>query len=177
MTILSQRTALDERPKVYIQPDVLYKDVWSLLFKLKELAARIGSFEGMLCITNGGLQNARLVAEVLDIEYVDTIGLKSKNGTQDVIVTKPLSPETVSRLRDRKLFLLYDEVIDSAKTVLFAHRMIRAVTDPIEPRVATAGIHAKPRARGQLEYYFGRETPDEDFNVYPDEAEYWHRKK
>lgn len=97
----------------------------------------LGPWAGMIAITRGGLVPAAIIARVLGIRLIDTIGLASYDGEVKgpVQIVKP-APAGIG---EGQGWLLIDDVADSGATAEEARRQL--------PKAHYAALYVKPAAR------------------------------
>jgi hypoxanthine phosphoribosyltransferase len=101
-------------------------------------------------ILRGGLFVANLLSDVMDVEDVVPLGIRSYVGVKargtPVVYHRPSLEEL-----NGKRVLLVDDVSDEGKTLMTAHSLIRESAYPSELR--TSVLHIKPWTRFVPDYY------------------------
>lgn len=124
--------------------DQLHRDAKALAWRLLDL----GSFEGIVAITRGGLVPAAIVARELDIHLVDTVCVSSynvQNQQSSLTLLKPVE-------MDGDGWLLIDDLVDTGKTA-------KAVRDLL-PKAHFATVYAKPQGRPLVDTYITEVSQD-----------------
>ncbi|MGE4505269.1 MAG: xanthine phosphoribosyltransferase, partial [Desulfovibrionaceae bacterium] len=108
----------------------LHRDCRALSWRLVEL----GPFQGIYCITRGGLVPAAIIARELDIHLIDTVCVSSYNWKQqgEAAMLKPVEG-------DGEGWLLVDDLVDTGRTARFVRDML--------PKAHFATVYAKPEGR------------------------------
>lgn len=121
---------------------------------VEELASKIASSgfrpEVIVGILRGGLFVANLLSDVMDVEDVIPLGIRSYVGVKSrgtpVVYHRPSLEELTG-----KRVLLVDDVSDEGKTLMTAHSLIRGSSDPAE--LKTSVLHIKPWTKFVPDYY------------------------
>jgi xanthine phosphoribosyltransferase len=124
------------------------------------LAARVqdaGPFDAMVAITRGGLVAAAIVARVLRIRVIETVGVVSYDRTTqgEVTIVKAIAPEIAAM--GRRL-LIVDDLVDSGTTM----QVVRALC----PGAHVATVYAKPKGRALADTVLS-EVPQDTWIVFP----------
>ncbi len=101
----------------------------------------LGPFKGLAAITRGGMAPALLIAQLLDIRHIDTIGISTY---QDRTVGAPellKSPSLGTGLG----WLVIDDLADTGTTL----KAIR----PLYPEAIYAALYTKPLGKPLLDHY------------------------
>jgi len=119
--------------------DDIERDARILAGKLEALAP----FTGILAVTRGGLAPALLVAQIMDIRTIETIGLSSYQDRQarDMTLVKPASAD----LKDGAGWLVIDDLADTGAT-------FKAVRSRF-PQAQYAALYAKPLGKPHVDLY------------------------
>jgi len=115
-----------------------------IMEQVDELALRIENDyqpDMIVGILRGGLFVANLLSDILGIEEVYTLGLKSYRGIADRREVQIYHWPTLPQLSER-MVLLVDDVSDEGKTLWTA---VNKIIKPLAPKaVKTAVLHIKP---------------------------------
>src|ERR1700743_3881159 len=92
--------------------DQFHRDCRALTWRLSSA----GRFQGIVCVTRGGLVPAAIVARELDIRIIETVCISSYRGTerQDSLNTLKTIAEPVLKLG--KDVLIVDDLVDTGRT-------------------------------------------------------------
>ena len=100
-------------------------------------------FEGIVAITRGGLAPALMVAQILDIRRIETIGIRSY---QDRRAGQPVLVKSACADVGRgKGWLVIDDLADTGETL--------AAVRILFPQARFAALYAKPRGKPQVDVY------------------------
>jgi xanthine phosphoribosyltransferase len=108
---------------------------------LSHLLHEIGSWQGIIAITRGGLVPAALVARELEIRLIDTVCVASYTGGPGGTAAQQQGGLQVIKgiEGDGAGFLLIDDLVDTGKTAQFVRKML--------PKAHFATLYAKPAGR------------------------------
>lgn len=134
----------DRFTKMYpVSWEQLHRDCRALAWRLVEL----GPFEGIYCITRGGLVPAAIIARELDVHLIDTVCVSSYNwqdqGSSQII--KPIEG-------DGKGWLLIDDLVDTGRTAKLVREML--------PGAHFATVYAKPEGRPLVDTFITEVSQD-----------------
>ena len=121
----------------------LHRDARALSWRLIGL----GTWQGIIAITRGGLVPAAIIARELDIRLVDTVCIASYAGRDrgKIQVLK-------SATGDGDGWLLIDDLVDTGKTARFVREMV--------PKAHFATIYAKPAGRPLVDTFMTEVSQD-----------------
>ena len=124
--------------------DQLHRDAKALSWRLLDL----GSFNGIIAITRGGLVPAAVIARELDIRMIETVCVSSydwqaREGAVDVL--KKFDG-------DGEGWLLIDDLVDTGRTAQVVKEMV--------PKAHFATIYAKPAGRPLVDTYVTEVSQD-----------------
>jgi len=140
-------------PKAFpVSWDQFHRDARALAWRLAES----GPFEGIVCITRGGLVPAAIVARELEIRMIESVCIasyhdyKSQGGLQ---VLKEIAP-AVRALGDGqgKSLLVIDDLVDTGKTARVVREML--------PNAHFATVYAKPEGRPLVDTFITEVSQD-----------------
>jgi xanthine phosphoribosyltransferase len=109
---------------------------------LAEVLHGIGTWQGIIAITRGGLVPAALIARELEIRLIDTICVTSYDaGAASGGAQQQQSPVRLLKgvAGDGAGFLLIDDLVDTGRTAQMVRRML--------PKAHFATLYAKPAGR------------------------------
>jgi xanthine phosphoribosyltransferase len=108
---------------------------------LSEVLHQMGTWQGIIAITRGGLVPAALVARELEIRLVDTVCVSSYGADGGGGAEQQQGAITVlkSVAGDGAGFLLIDDLVDTGKTAQVVRQML--------PKAHFATLYAKPAGR------------------------------
>lgn len=118
----------------------------------KALAWRLhamGPWQGILCVTRGGLVPAAIISRELGVRLVDTVCVRTYNETsmQAPLVLKPFeAPE------GGKGWLVVDDLVDTGTTAKVVRKMV--------PNAHYATIYAKPMGRPLVDTFISEFSQD-----------------
>ena len=131
--------------------DQFHRDARALAWRL----AGAGPFEGIVCITRGGLVPAAIVARELGLRVIDTVCVASYDHDRqgDLQVLKGVSPD-VAKLGGGtgKGLLIVDDLVDTGKTGRLVRNML--------PDAHFATVYAKPKGRPLVNTYITEVSQD-----------------
>ncbi len=121
----------------------LHRDARALSWRLIGL----GTWQGIIAITRGGLVPAAIIAREMDIRLVDTVCIASYAGRDrgKIQVLK-------SATGDGDGWLLIDDLVDTGKTARFVREMV--------PKAHFATIYAKPAGRPLVDTFMTEVSQD-----------------
>ncbi|WP_349371436.1 xanthine phosphoribosyltransferase [Salinarimonas sp.] len=140
-------------PKAFpVSWDQFHRDARALAWRLAES----GPFEGIVCITRGGLVPAAIVARELEIRMIESVCIasyhdyKNQGGLQ---VLKEIAP-AVRALGDGqgKGVLVIDDLVDTGKTARVVREML--------PNAHFATVYAKPAGRPLVDTFITEVSQD-----------------
>lgn len=121
----------------------LHRDCRALSWRLLEY----GPFQGIYCITRGGLVPGAILARELDVHVIDTICVSSytwqQQGSANVLK---------SMQGDGEGWLLVDDLVDTGRTAKLVREML--------PRAHFATIYAKPEGRPLVDTFVTEVSQD-----------------
>jgi xanthine phosphoribosyltransferase len=132
--------------------DQFHRDARALAWRL----AGAGPFEGLVCITRGGLVPAAIVSRELGIRLIETVCIASYHDytTQgEMQVLKPIA-EVVTKAAGEggQGLLVIDDLVDTGKTA----SMVRAML----PKAHFATVYAKPLGRPMIDTFITEVSQD-----------------
>lgn len=130
--------------KDFISWQQIQADCKSLAEKIQ---AREERYEGILCVTRGGLIPSGILSELLSIYHVETVCIQSydeeTNQQTKFKVLKPLPEQIVA---DKgKGWLVVDDLVDSGKTLRYIRESI--------PEALFCVLYAKPEGKSCCDLY------------------------
>ena len=123
--------------------DQLHRDGRALAWRVADM----GSFEGSISITRGGLVPAAIVARELDIRLVDTLCVSSYDhqDQSEVHVIKGIDGDGAG-------WLIIDDLVDTGKTARVVRKML--------PKAHFACVYAKPLGKPLVDSYITEVSQD-----------------
>jgi xanthine phosphoribosyltransferase len=121
----------------------LHRDSKALAWRLLDM----GTWEGIVTITRGGLVPASIIARELEIRLVDTVCISSYD-FKDQGEARILKPVDM----DGDGWLLIDDLVDTGKTARLVRDML--------PRAHFATVYAKPEGRPLVDTYITEVSQD-----------------
>lgn len=122
----------------------LHKDCRTLSWRLLEL----GPFQGIYCITRGGLIPAGILARELDLHMIDTVCISSytwqAQGQASVLKHNFQG--------DGEGWLLVDDLVDTGRTAKLVREML--------PKAHFATVYAKPEGRPLVDTFITEVSQD-----------------
>lgn len=108
---------------------------------LSEVLHKLGTWQGIIAITRGGLVPAALVARELEIRLIDTVCVSSYGAGEGVGAEQTQGAIKVLKrvAGDGAGFLLIDDLVDTGKTAKVVRQML--------PKAHFATLYAKPAGR------------------------------
>jgi len=131
--------------------DQFHRDARALTWRLHEA----GPFEGIVCITRGGLVPAAIVARELNVRIIETICIASYHDYKnqgDIKLLKGVGPEVTSMRAQGKGVLIVDDLVDTGKTA----RIVRELL----PAAHFATVYAKPMGRPLVDTFITEVSQD-----------------
>jgi xanthine phosphoribosyltransferase len=140
-------------PKAFpVSWDQFHRDARALAWRL----AAAGPFEGIVCITRGGLVPAAIVARELELRMIETVCIASYHDYQNqgqLSVLKDIAP-AIRALGDGKGkgVLVIDDLTDTGKTFKIVREML--------PNAHFATVYAKPAGRPLVDTFITEVSQD-----------------
>lgn len=132
--------------------DQFHRDARALAWRL----AGAGPFEGLVCITRGGLVPAAIVARELGLRLIETVCIASYHDYKsqgEMLVLKPISQAVATAGGEGgKGLLVIDDLVDTGKTA----SMVRAML----PHAHFATVYAKPLGRPVVDTFVTEVSQD-----------------
>ncbi len=121
----------------------LHRDSKALAWRLVDM----GSWEGIVTITRGGLVPASIIARELEIRIVDTVCISSYDFKDqgNIKILKSVD-------MDGDGWLLIDDLVDTGKTARLVRDML--------PKAHFATVYAKPEGRPLVDTYITEVSQD-----------------
>jgi xanthine phosphoribosyltransferase len=140
-------------PKAFpVSWDQFHRDARALAWRLAES----GPFEGIVCITRGGLVPAAIVARELEIRMIETVCIASyhdyQNQGQLQVLKEIAAPVRALGDGQGKGVLVIDDLVDTGKTA-------RVVRDML-PNAHFATVYAKPAGRPLVDTFITEVSQD-----------------
>ncbi len=132
--------------------DQFHRDARALAWRL----SAAGPFEGIVCITRGGLVPAAIVARELELRLIETVCIASYHDYQQqgqLQVIKDIAP-AVRSLGDGQGsgVLVIDDLTDTGKTARVVREML--------PKAHFATVYAKPAGRPLVDTFVTEVSQD-----------------
>jgi xanthine phosphoribosyltransferase len=132
--------------------DQFHRDARALAWRL----SAAGPFEGIVCITRGGLVPAAIVARELELRLIETVCIASYHDYQQqgqLRVIKDIAP-AVRSLGDGQGsgVLVIDDLTDTGKTARVVREML--------PKAHFATVYAKPAGRPLVDTFVTEVSQD-----------------
>jgi len=141
----------DPRKAFPVSWDQFHRDARALAWRL----AAAGPFQGIVCVTRGGLVPAAIVARELDVRLIETVCVASYNHqTQGQIkVIKTVADQVLALGGEggRKV-LIVDDLVDTGKTARVVREML--------PNAHFATVYAKPMGRPLVDTFITEVSQD-----------------
>ncbi|MGJ3264988.1 MAG: xanthine phosphoribosyltransferase [Salinarimonas sp.] len=140
-------------PKAFpVSWDQFHRDARALAWRLAES----GPYEGLVCITRGGLVPAAIVARELEIRLIESVCVASYHDYKaqgQLQVLKEIAP-AVRALGDGagKGVLVIDDLVDTGKTARVVREML--------PNAHFATVYAKPAGRPLVDTFITEVSQD-----------------
>jgi xanthine phosphoribosyltransferase len=132
--------------------DQFHRDARALAWRLAEA----GPFEGIVCITRGGLVAAAIVARELDLRIIETVCVVSYQNYIEqgsLTVLKGVSPDVIARGGGGgKGVLIVDDLVDTGKTAQVVRNIL--------PKAHFATVYAKPMGRPMVDTFVTEVSQD-----------------
>ena len=130
--------------------DQFHRDSRALAWRL----AGLGTFDGIVAITRGGLVPAAIVSRELNIRVVESVAVKSYDHKNqgEIRVLKPISAQILELARSGGKVLIVDDLVDTGATA-------RAVRDML-PGAHFATVYAKPKGRDMVDTFITEVSQD-----------------
>jgi xanthine phosphoribosyltransferase len=128
--------------------DQFHRDAKALAWRL----AASGPFEGIVCITRGGLVPAAIVARELNVRLIETVCVESYAGIGkqgELRILKGIADKVVAK---GKGLLIVDDLVDTGRTA-------RVVRD-LAPQAHFATVYAKPLGRPLVDTFVTEVSQD-----------------
>ncbi len=128
--------------------DELHRTAKALAWRLVD----IGTFDGIVAVTRGGLVPAAIVARELEVRMIDTISIVSYRGDkgQSQGGLELLKPTTIAG--DGTGWLIVDDLVDTGETA----KAVRAIL----PKAHFATVYAKPAGRPLVDTFITEVSQD-----------------
>ena len=137
-------------PKAFpVSWDQFHRDCRALAWRL----ASAGPFEGIVCITRGGLVPAAIVCRELNIRLIETVCVASYHDYDaqgEMYVLKGISEEL--KADGGQGVLIIDDLTDTGKTAAVVRAML--------PNAHFAAVYAKPKGRPQVDTFVTEVSQD-----------------
>ena len=151
-------TSSSNHEEIYISWGDLHLHAKLLAKQLKDLA----DWKGIVAITRGGLIPAALIAQELNIRFIDTICISSYENKKAGAYAKQSDLDVIKSIDgDGADFLLIDDLVDSGKTAAFAKALL--------PRAHFATLYAKPAGKAYANTYV-QEFQQHQWLIFPWES-------
>ena len=113
-------------------------------------------YDGIIAITKGGLYPALIVSTILEIDYIETIGIKSYTDDRMRKKAQLIKPPPTNSFR----WLVVDDLSDSGKTI----EMVKLYMLPIAYNIAV--LYTKPKSHHMVDFHV-REVFQDVWVVFP----------
>ena len=113
-------------------------------------------YDGIIAVTKGGLYPALIVSTILEIDYIDTIGIKSYSDDRMRKKAHLIKPPPTNSFR----WLVVDDLSDSGKTI----EMVKLYMLPIAYDIAV--LYTKPKSHHMVDFHV-REVFQDVWVVFP----------
>lgn len=136
--------------------DQFHRDARALAWRI---AGQNKKYEGIVCITRGGLVPSAIICRELNIRLIETVCVASyhdylNQGEMDVL--KEISPKIAEN--DGENILIIDDLTDTGKTAGIVRAML--------PKAHFATVYAKPKGRPLVDSYV-TEVSQDTWIVFP----------
>jgi xanthine phosphoribosyltransferase len=118
-------------------------------------------YDGIIAITKGGMYPALIVSNILGINHIDTIGIKSYSDDRMRKKAHLIKPPPVNSFR----WLVIDDLTDTGKTI----EMVKLYMVPISFNVAT--LYTKPMGNHMVNFRV-KEVEQDTWIVFPWEKDH-----
>jgi xanthine phosphoribosyltransferase len=148
---LSAPAATQPQKAFPVSWDEFHRDARALAWRL----AGAGPFEGIVCVTRGGLVPAAIVARELGIRVIETVCVASYNHTAqgELTVLKDVAAPIVALGGGQgKGVLIVDDLVDTGKTAKVVRGLI--------PAAHFATVYAKPMGRPMVDTFITEVSQD-----------------
>lgn len=139
-------------PKAFpVSWDQFHRDARALAWRLAES----GPFEGIVCITRGGLVPAAIIARELEIRLIETVCVASYHDYQNqgqLVVLKDIAEKVRSLGEGGGKVLVIDDLTDTGKTARVVREMM--------PNAHFATVYAKPAGRPLVDTFVTEVSQD-----------------
>lgn len=139
-------------PKAFpVSWDQFHRDARALAWRLAES----GSFEGIVCITRGGLVPAAIIARELEIRLIETVCVASYHDYQNqgqLVVLKDVAEKVRTLGEGGGKVLVIDDLTDTGKTARVVREML--------PNAHFATVYAKPAGRPLVDTFVTEVSQD-----------------
>ena len=129
--------------------DQFHRDARALAWRL----SASGPFQGIVCITRGGLVPAAIVARELGIRLIETVCIASYHDYKSqggLLVLKAISPEL--KIGEGTGVLVIDDLVDTGATARIVRDML--------PKAHFATVYAKPLGRPLVDTFITEVSQD-----------------
>ncbi|MCB4768317.1 xanthine phosphoribosyltransferase [Ancylobacter sp. Lp-2] len=132
--------------------DQFHRDARALAWRLHGF----GPFQGLICITRGGLVPAAIVARELGLRVIETVSIASYHDYKnqgETLVLKPIAPSVIEAAGEGgQGLLVIDDLVDTGTTA----RQVRAML----PNAHFATVYAKPAGRDVIDTFITEVSQD-----------------
>jgi xanthine phosphoribosyltransferase len=132
--------------------DQFHRDARALAWRL----AGAGPFEGIVCVTRGGLVPAAIVSRELEIRLIETVCVASYHDYKsqgETAVLKAIAPEVAQLGGEGGAgVLVVDDLVDTGRTA----GMVKAML----PKAHLATVYAKPMGRPLVDTFITEVSQD-----------------
>lgn len=132
--------------------DQFHRDARALAWRLAG-ANGGGQWQGIVCITRGGLVPAAIISRELGIRVIETVSVASYHdytSQGELAILKDISPKLLEN--DGEGVLIVDDLTDTGKTA--------AVVRAMMPKAHFAAVYAKPKGRPLVDTYVTEVSQD-----------------
>ena len=131
--------------------DQFHRDTRALVWRL----GAAGPFQGIVCVTRGGLVPAAIVARELDIRLIETVCVTSyEHQTQGALKVVKGIADSLRNLGGEggKGVLIIDDLVDTGRTARVVREML--------PQAHFATVYAKPLGRPLVDTFITEVSQD-----------------
>ncbi len=132
--------------------DQFHRDARALAWRL----ASFGPFQGLVCITRGGLVPAAIVARELGVRVIETVCVASYHdyvSQGELQVLKTIGPAVAALGGEGgSAVLVVDDLVDTGKTARVVRQML--------PKAHFAAVYAKPLGRPLVDTFVTEVSQD-----------------